>query len=466
MQYRSRVRPTAALHGIAISEEMNGLEQARATPMYGLMNRHPVMPYLGMASILAALALMPVGEAAFNIVIAAMGVFGVITLIQTPQIARDSRVRLVFALLACLMVPMAISLIGAVEPGRSLRTTAAFLRFPFAAVFVIVVLSHPVARRWMPLGTLVVLGVWTIDGIIQWRAGANIFGQPYDGVNLTGMFHPKRVIGLLIAPLFPVMLETAWREWQRHRAIGATCWVVVAMMPLVVLLGGSRTSWMMLGIAIACWAAYRYLLSSWRYKTIALIAGMVAIVAMVPLVPKLPGMESRIEQTKRLLSDDYHELYEATSGRLIVWRIAAEIARDHWLIGVGPRGYRFAYPEYDEDNRQWITVDPETGLETGMTHPHLTALEVMVETGAVGLVGFAIFWVLLARAVFKRGNEDAWPWAMTVLIAFFPLNMHMAIYATYWSHYCWWLVMIMAAMLASGGAASADPLREGNSPAS
>lgn len=404
-----------------------------------------ILPLGGLLLILAALALMPVGEGAFNIVVAVMGVLGLIALVRTPKLLDDHQFRLVLALVACLWIPMVISLIGAVEPSRATRTILAFLRFPAAAIFVILVLRHSSCRQWLPVGVFAIAVAWSVDGIIQWQFGRNVLGFPYDEANLTGMFHPKRVIGLVLAVLMPVVLETAWNAGRHRRAAGAVCWVLLATMPLVILLSGSRTSWMMLAVGVGCWVLYRYVRSEWRYKPVALVAVIAALMVGTLFVTRLPGMETRVEQTSKLFQGDYDSLYEATSGRLPVWEIAIDISRDYWLTGVGPRGYRFLYPDYAEDDTPWISPDGETGA----SHPHQTVLEVLTETGIIGLAGFALFWLLLIRTMWRHGNAAAWPWALAVLLAFFPLNTHMAIYSTYWSHISWWLVMIMAGMLST-----------------
>lgn len=420
------------------------------------------MSLVGVLVILSALALMPVGEGAFNMAIAAMGVMGLIALVRMPWIVSDHRFRLVVMLFACLWVPMTISLLGAAEPGRAMRTTLAFLRFPIAAAFVIITLRHGAARWWLAVGVFIIAAAWSVDGMIQWLSGRNLLGFPYDGTSVTGLFHPKRVIGLLLAALLPMALEFAWTVMRRRPAVGVICWLLVATMPLVILLGGSRTSWMMLVVGLVSWLVFRYLRSDWRYKSTAAIAVLVALLAATPFVLMLPGIAHRVEQTGKLLEGDYESINEATSGRLPVWRIAVAISRDNWLTGVGPRGYRYLYPEYADDETPWVSPDGQTGA----AHPHQTVLEVLAETGVIGLAGFALFWLLLVRAMWYHGNErrrslppdghpeartsTPWPWAIAVLLVFFPLNTHMAVYGTYWSHFSWWLVLIMVALLSPG----------------
>jgi len=431
-------------NGIAMKADGDCLEKPQPTQLDSADASSRLAPHLNWLLILSALALMPLEEAGYNSAMAVLGVLGLITLIQKPQTLRDPRCVLMLSLLACIWVPMVISLIGAVEPERAMRTTAAFLRFPLAGFFILIALQHPTTRRWLPIGVFVVAAIWSIDGLLQWRLGRNIFGFPYDGVNLRGMFHPKRVIGILLATIMPVLLDVALRLTRRHPAAGAAAWIIVATIPVIVLLGGSRTSWMMLAVGMFGWGLYRFVRSNWRWKHVAALTAIVALAAVTPLLAKLPGLETRMEQTMQLLRGDYENIDFATSGRLPIWEISIAMWRDHPLTGVGPRGFRFLYPDYGDEDTPWIAPDGETGGY----HPHQTTLEVIVETGIVGLAGFILFWVLLIRALKRHGTEDAWPWAIAAAVAFFPLNVHMALYSTYWSHVSWWLMMIAIGMLA------------------
>src|SRR5690606_31994516 len=86
----------------------------------------------------------------------------------------------------------------------------------------------------------------------------------------------------------------------------------------------------------------------------------------------------------------------------------------------------------------------------GSTHPHQQVLEVMVETGIVGLAGYALFWLLLLRLIWRSdafARAEASPWLLGAIVALLPTGAHMAFYGTYWSTFCWWLLGIGLAVL-------------------
>lgn len=394
--------------------------------------------------ILLAMALLPFRNAA-NAPVAVMAVIGGIMLIRNAKpILADYRARLLLLLFGCIWLPMLISLPTAVEPKHSLSTSLMFLRFPLAGVFVMSVLERPEARKRLTIATVALLGVWCVDALIQWQAGRNMLGQPYDGHNLTGLFHPKRVIGLVVAALAPICFEEI-----RRLVTGRNMWVCAASLllaiplVLVVALGGSRTSWMMGVVACVSWGVYRYWRSEWRYRHRMALLVVLATVVSVPLIAQAPGMESRVNQTLQLLKGDLDAIDHATSGRVPIWTIALEMAKDHPLTGVGPRGFRYKYVDYADSDTPYIAPDGESGA----AHPHQIVLEVATETGIIGLIGFAAFCVIVVRLLLDQKNALAAPWILAVIVAMFPLNAHMAIYGNFWAHVVWWTILVMVGMM-------------------
>ena len=81
----------------------------------------------------------------------------------------------------------------------------------------------------------------------------------------------------------------------------------------------------------------------------------------------------------------------------------------------------------------------------GPTHPHLLILEIIVETGLIGLASYLIaffYWGRLVWLSAKAHSVESFPWLVAALIAIMPINAHMAFYASFWSCIVWWLIAI------------------------
>jgi putative inorganic carbon (HCO3(-)) transporter len=121
-----------------------------------------------------------------------------------------------------------------------------------------------------------------------------------------------------------------------------------------------------------------------------LFAGLVALAVVLLL---LPGVRDRA----RSIADPNDP---TTSERVLMWRSGVAMARDHWLVGVGPGQVKRVYPTY---------AAPEvTNKHRG--HLHNSPLQVLVERGLIGLAAwlwlFAAFFAL-ARGIARRVVSDA-----------------------------------------------------------
>jgi O-antigen ligase len=149
-------------------------------------------------------------------------------------------------------------------------------------------------------------------------------------------------------------------------------------------------------------------------------------------------------RTAGLFSGNYEKANQATSLRLPIWAVAARVAKDHWINGVGPRGFRYIYPRYVPKDDFWMRIDPMHGPN----HPHQFLLEVVAECGGIGLMGymFALFyWIRFGITASRNKMHDALPWIAAVFVAIMPINAHMAFYASFWSCITWWLLAISLA---------------------
>tara|TARA_B110000444_G_C18375415_1_gene382359 strand:- start:139 stop:531 length:393 start_codon:yes stop_codon:yes gene_type:complete len=109
--------------------------------------------------------------------------------------------------------------------------------------------------------------------------------------------------------------------------------------------------------------------------------------------------------------------------------------------GIGPRGYRHVYAEYADPTDFWLHDG-----ENGQTHPHLQLLEIAVETGFIGLTGFLLVYLFFLREIFRETKISMKTiWILAVLVAWFPLNTHLAFYGSYWASFVWLLIPLALA---------------------
>ena len=349
-------------------------------------------------------------------------------------------------------LPEAFSAIDAMDRGRALREALVDLRYlPFLWIVAAAVADDAGRRRTFG-GLAIIVGVWTLDALVEAATGASPLFSGIDAVKqaisghgmctaaqiaaadrLGGVLGPCNLkLGIVLASLSPFALDAMRRRFGR---IG---WLVAAVgIGIVVLLAGSRASWLTYGLVLL-WTGWRTL---GRRKLLMVFAlGALALVAATLVVPQV---RERIERTTHVLTADSKGVDTALSGRSRIWSAAVCMAREHPVNGVGARGFRQAF----------AACDPQPGViaawgEGAALHAHQLVLEILSETGGIGLLlwlaGAALAWRAW-RYADPVGRDRARPAMLALAVTVFPLNTHLASYSTFWGG-----VLLMLSALYAG----------------
>ena len=183
-----------------------------------------------------------------------------------------------------------------------------------------------------------------------------------------GAFSNRRFFGQLATLLIPLL---AWAVLVNRRF--AVAWfIVLAAWWMLVLVSGTRGSWVALGVAhfvLFVWAGRR----AWPWMRVQFAAaglGGVAYWLLFFLVPGWLGVEAGVENRLDNLS--------TLSAREVIWGLAWRNAMEHPWLGVGPMHFA-AYP------------NPVAA------HPHNAVLQLAAEWGfpaaiaALALVGYGLW---------------------------------------------------------------------------
>ena len=355
------------------------------------------------------------------------------------------------ALFAAYWLPQAISAVDAVDAGRALREAAVDLRYLPFLWLVAASVANAQARRVTFNGLAVIVGIWTLDALAQVVSGTSplfwgldqlkqlISGQPMCTVEqiagidrLSGFLGPcNRKLGVVMASLSPFLLFAAA---ARLRVAG---WLLAsAAIGVVVLLAGARAAWITYALVLV--------FSGWKllgWKRLLGVFGFGLVVLGVLAVASTQVRE-RILLTTHVLTADEAGVDTALSGRAQIWSAAGCMIAEHPVNGVGARGFRQAYPDCDASPGS----RPAWGQGPAL-HAHQLVLEVLSETGIIGLLlwlaGAALAWRAWRYAT-PQAKERARPAMLALAVTVFPLNTHLAFYSTFWGG----LTLMLAALYA------------------
>ena len=352
----------------------------------------------------------------------------------TSLISREAWA-LVTALFFCYWLPQLFSAFDAIDTARAWREVAQDLRYlPFMWLVAISVASWR-GRRIVFTGLALITLAWTLDAVVQATTGHSLGGRNTSD-RLSGIFGAENLkLGLVLAALSPFALDAAAR---RFHAIG---WIVVALvLGAVLLLAGSRGSWIMYALVL--------LASGWRLlgkRKLALVMATGALLGSVLAFSFSSQFHERIERSAAVFSGDARGLDEALSGRWSIWRAAAGMIVAHPVNGVGTRGFRDAYATHAAPDDFWLSRG-----QSGALHAHQILLEVLSETGLIGLG----LWLMGAALAIR-----AWRWALpaararsavpalALAVTAFPLNTSLAFYSNFWGSVFLFLLALFAGAL-------------------
>jgi O-antigen ligase len=328
-------------------------------------------------------------------------------------------------------LPELFSAFDALDTRQAWREVLLDLRYLPFLWLVVQSVAHESARKLVFSGIAIITLLWTLDGWIQVLTGWSL-GGAMAADRLSGIFGADNLkLGLVLAMLSPFTLN-----WS-HQHFGKMGWYLAAFaMSVVILWAGARAAWLMYALVL--------LFSGWHMlnKKQWLVFVSIALMVLTLSYTASPQLRARFERTEQALVGNPGTTDNALSGRISIWRAAISMTADHPINGVGIRNFRIAYPDYA------LADDPFlSGGQKGAYHAHHWVLEVLSETGMVGLLCWLLGFYAMWRA-WRWSPAQAREFAFTPMVAIvamlFPFNTHLAFYSNFWGG-CWLLMLALYA---------------------
>lgn len=334
-----------------------------------------------------------------------------------------------------LILPLLLSVTGAYEITKTLRTALVFALYSFAGIYVIRRFREQMDMPFMLYGIAGILLFWTADALLQYFHGTNLFGWPGYEDGITGIYNRNLWIGYTFAHLSPFFFESL-RRWAVKPG-RKWVWLLAIPFVMVVMLSGRRAAWLTLGLVSSIYLIW--LIRHGDIKMRHALAGVVAfVVAIGASIAVSPGLKQRVETSMLAFSGTLEAVNTAGAHRLEVWKGAWLLYKESPITGVGA----YAYDPV-------VFERGYTSLKFG--HTHLYGLDVLLSTGLIGFVAFmAAFCYLCFKLIqsikLALPTLPAWLAAVSIM---FPLNAHWSFYAPRPASLLWMLVILAIAVAAN-----------------
>jgi O-antigen ligase len=267
---------------------------------------------------------------------------------------------------------------------------------------------------------------------------------------LNALFVKKyQFFGPTLAMLSPLLLEHARRTWRPW------AWALSFALVLgAVLIAGMRAGWVSMALVLITYMALMLKRENRELRQSMLTIPVLAVLVLTTSYFASPLFQERVDVTRAFATGSAITLDESSMERIPIFRNALRMYQEHPVNGVGVRAFPVAYMKFAEPDDVHLR---KSGGKSGATHAHNVLLELMSDTGTIGLIGLvaalAFLWKHHTRTT-PSERREAFPYALAVLLILFPINSHFAIYGTYTSSLIWFLFGLWGASLRIDGGSS------------
>jgi len=311
---------------------------------------------------------------------------------------------------ALLFVPIVLTSFFALVVDRHLEVL--FQWFIYSAIGLVVADSFRTrmneALLLYVVAALIMLAAF--DGIMQFILGFNLLGNPMVEGRVTSFFYP-RVRMTDLAYLSPFVFE-AIRRYSLPGGARQFAWLLVVPLALSVFLGGSRTGWLVMFVVSALYIAFLLYRREFPVKMF-FVACLASVLTIFVSIQLSPDVQRRVDKTMTAFSGKFEDINQASTNRVLIYEDALTSITEHPWFGVGRYGFK--------------EVEFETRERVGDQHrqAHLMILDVPVNTGIIGLLGYlSVFGWLVVRVFRSAGQSNGMAYAMTVgvTVLIMPIN--------------------------------------------
>ncbi len=409
--------------------------------------RSPLLPFW------LVIALLPFGRS--SELGTALCLIGTVLLFarHPSALGEHAGARLLLWLLGAYIAAALLSAVDSLAPAKSWSTVAALLRYVPLGLYACFAIRREEKLRALYVAVAVVVAFWAVDAWMQALTGWSLAGRA-EAERISGIFGAANLkLGPTLSVLSPFVLWAAQRRWGLKGLLLA---FVLLLGP--VLLSGSRASWLCYAL-VALGFAWHLARSPLRFLSYAGLGAVLLVVAGGVAWKTSERFALRMERTLQITQGSDQSLDMALSGRLDIWRTSVAMFEAHPINGVGVRAYRYAYPTFAPANDHFVVTDEACGVGEGACHAHQWVLEVLTETGTLGLLcwlaGIVMAWIAWRR-VGAVARARAFPVTLALAVMLFPLNTHLAFYSAWWGLLFAWLLGLWCAALYVLPAADGD----------
>ena len=212
-----------------------------------------------------------------------------------------------------------------------------------------------------------------IDGLIQYSTGVNLLGFEISGVRVSSFFGDELIMGSYLSRLFPLLFALFLVKHKKKFEIYFIGFLFI-LVDILIYISAERSSFFFLNLS----TIFIIILIK-RYQIFRLTSFIIALICIIVLSINETNL------TDRMFKNPVREmgLFESSKDLVVFsqfhnrhYKIAYNMFKDKPLLGHGPKMFRVKC----KDEKYAVSRHPCS------THPHNFYLQILAETGILGLL--------------------------------------------------------------------------------
>ncbi len=232
----------------------------------------------------------------------------------------------------------------------------------------------------------------------------------YDG-RLRAFYLSPNHLAMYLSPILILSLYLYF--CLRRKFFKILLFIVHCSLFMVIYLTFSYGAW----LAVVAALFFLLVTKAKSQKFIYYLAGFILLLVVLSFIWQMPS-----QKFQTFLNFSRSSL----ESRLMIWRSALEIIKDHPLVGIGPGMFQKYYLDYQSKFRPY--------LEWAVPQPHNLFLAFWLQTGLLGLVGFGWLLVRFFRGAFKKLFTAHCPLVTVLVATMIYILVHGLVDTPYWKN--------------------------------
>lgn len=329
---------------------------------------------------------------------------------------------------------------------ESIPSSFLYIRYLFFVLGGIYVINNN--KKTLKLFSICLLFTYIIaltDGYIQYFFDRGITGIEYNKSRLSLPSSGELVMGSFLSRLFPLMLMFNLYFYKNNKHIIYIISIIFILVDVLIYLSGERAAFFYLLLSTLL-----ILLMLDKYKLLRMSTFLISILIITFISVSDDSIKNRMfDQTiedfqtnkveknnkdlnqKEIITQKnednrftiFNKYYAFTEAHTALYGSALNIYIDNnFIFGTGPKTFR-----HHCKMNKYISI---YGSDSCSTHPHNTYIQILTETGLVGLLSIFIFFLFVSFKIFKHIYFNIFK--KKLLLNYIHIGSYVAIFITLW----------------------------------